>query len=151
MKTLRLILICFLMLQYSHSLQAQARLVILKNGVEIDMNDMSLVKSDIITVKIQNDNPSVTYAFGNVSLEVRTLQSQQIKTDEEAARNHKKFKFKSGKFEVSPKITIDVKKYLRKQTTRMIVRVIAVEEIKNGKKKDVDWITYGKEYTFWFN
>lgn len=141
----------FLILINVCSLQAQeGKLVILKNGTPINQNDMSVKKSDIITVQIANENAAIKYKISNLSLEIRTAKSQQIKTVQKAPRYQKKFNLKNDKFEVSPKIKINIQKYANSDVTRFIVRLILVEEEKNGIKKDVDWISYGKEYEFWY-
>ncbi|ESU29192.1 hypothetical protein FLJC2902T_05810 [Flavobacterium limnosediminis JC2902] len=141
----------FLILTKVATLQAQeAKLVILKNGTPIQKDDMSVKISDVITVQISNENAAVKYRISKLSLEIRTAKSQQIKTVQNAPRYQKKIELKNDKFEVSPKIKIDIKKYASSDVTRFIVKLISVEEEKNGIKKGVDWITYGKEYEFWY-
>lgn len=141
----------FLMLIKVCALQAQeAKLVILKNGTPINHNDMSVKKSDIITVQILNENAAIKYKLSDISLEIRTAKSQQIKTVQKAPRYSKKINLKSERFEVSPKMKINIQKYANSNVTRFIIRLILVEEEKNGIKRDVDWISYGKEYEFWY-
>jgi len=141
----------FLLLIKTGALQAQeAKVVILKNGTPINQNDMSVSTSDVITVQISNGNAAVKYKISSLSLEIRTAQSQQIKKVQQAPRYSKKVSLKNDKFEVSPKINIAIQKYASKDVTRFIVKLILVEEEKKGIKKGVDWITYGKEYEFWY-
>lgn len=142
----------FLILLNVRSIQAQeAKLVLLKNGNPISKSDMSVKASDVITVQILNENPGIKYKLSDVSLEIRTAKSQQIKTVQKAPRYSKKINLKSDRFEVSPKMKINIQKYANSNVTRFIVKLILVEEEKNGIKKDVDWIIYGKEYEFWYN
>src|SRR5688572_12008402 len=102
----------FLLLIKVGTLQAQeAKLVILKNGTPISQNDMSVKASDIITVQISNGNPAVKYKISNLSLEIRTAQSEQISKVQQAPRYSKKINLKNDKFEVSPKVNINIQKY----------------------------------------
>ncbi|KGO96263.1 hypothetical protein [Flavobacterium enshiense] len=141
----------FLIVTKVCTLQAQeAKLVILKNGTPIKQNDMSVKMSDVITVQISNENPAVKYKISNLSLDIRTAKSEQIKNVQKSPRYQKKITLKNDKFEVSPKIKINIQKYANSDVTRFIVKLILVEEEKNGIKKSVDWITYGKEYEFWY-
>ncbi len=141
----------FLIITKVCTLQAQeAKLVILKNGTPINKNDMSVKISDVITVQISNENAAIKYKISNLSLEIRTANSQQIKKVQQAPRYQKKFNLKNDRFEVSPKININIQKYANSGVQRFIVKLILVEEEKNGIKKGVDWIIYGKEYEFWY-
>lgn len=141
----------FLILSNVCALQAQeAKLVILKNGAPINQNDMSVKISDVITVQISNENSAVKYKISNLSLEVRTAKSAQIKTVQQTPRYQKKINLKNDRFEVSPQIKINIQQYASDDVTRFIVKLILVEEEKSGVKKPVDWITYGKEYEFWY-
>lgn len=125
-------------------------MIILKNGTPINQNDMSVKISDVITVQISNENPAIKYKISKLSLEIRTAKSEQIKNVQKAPRYQQKIDLKNDKFEVSPKIKINIQKYANSDVTRFIVKLILVEEEKNGIRKGVDWITYGKEYEFWY-
>ncbi|HSD14946.1 MAG TPA: hypothetical protein VLB74_09885, partial [Flavobacterium sp.] len=111
------------------TLQAQeAKLVILKNGAPINQNDMSVKISDVITVQISNENPAMKYKISNLSLDIRTAKSEQIKNVQNSPRSQKKITLKNDKFEVSPKIKINIQKYASSDVTRFILKLILVEE-----------------------
>ncbi len=126
-----------------------ATLIILKNGVKISPEDMSAKKGDKIVVQILNADSKLKYKISNLNLEVRTIQYQQIKSMEQAKKYHKNITLSSD-FEKSPKLEIEVKTYASKFVSRLLLKLLLVEQYKDNETTTVNWITYGKEYVFWY-
>lgn len=153
MKTIlsnRIFLIAFLNLFLSFICFAQnPSLSIQKNGVKINAEDMSVKRGDKIVVQILNTNSQIKYKISNLNLEVRTRQYQQIKSQEQAKKYHKNITL-CTEFEKSPKIEIKVNTYVSKYVSRLLLKFLSVEQLKNSEPTKVEWITYGKEYEFWY-
>lgn len=124
-------------------------LEILRNGAKVNTDDRSIKKGDIITVRILNTDSKIQYKISNLNLEIRTQQYQQIKSHEQAKRYHRNITL-STKFETSPEIEVKVNTYMNRYVSRLMFKLISVEQLRNGNVTMVDWITYGKEYEFWY-
>ncbi len=155
MKTLhsgfKIIIALVLALSFSSLCYSQTPLLVIsKNGIKIKPEDMSLTKDDKLSVEISNTNKNIKYKISSLKLEIRTEQPQAIKTAAQAKKFHKIDTLSSKQFERNPKIEIDMKDYAAKNITRVIVTVLLAEQEKTGTISKVDWITYGKEYEFYY-
>lgn len=153
MKTIlsnRIFITLFFLLNLSISAFSQnASISILKNGVKINPEDMSVKQGDKIVIQILNTNSEIKYKISNLNLEVRTRQYQQIKSQKQAEKYHKNITLTTD-FENSPKIEVNVSSYASKNVTRLLLKFLSVEQLKENVSTRVDWITYGKEYEFWY-
>lgn len=132
-----------------NSFSQSASLSILKNGTKINPDDMSISRRDRIVIQIINTDSQVKYKISNLNLEVRTKQFQAVKTIEQARKYHKNITL-STDFDENPKIEIRVRDYSSRYVSRFLLKFILVEQLKEGEITKADWITYGKEYEFWY-
>lgn len=146
-----LILLLVSVVSFQAELHSQnATLFIAKNGIAIDPNNMAVNDNDVISVQVVNKDKAVKYKITNLSLEVRRVQTQAIKGAQQK-KAHLYDTLQTHTFESSPKIIIKMSDYSNKENTRSILKILSVEQIKSGVTTKVDWLTYGKEYIFWYN
>ena len=144
-----LLLLLFIVFSFQ-SFGQNASLAILKNGVAIDPANMSVSDNDVISVQMVNKNKALKYKITNLSLEVRRAQVQVIKGAQQK-KAHFYDTLQTTAFENSPVITLKMSDYSNKENTRAILKLLSVEQLKSGVTTKVDWLTYGKEYIFWYN